>query len=135
MTNATMQRIGQKLVTDHYSSTEDLVELPVKLYAPEILRSASKGMREKVMTKYFIEMYDFAYRAQLTGNGVKPSQADGVLRTHDKVSKWLKTQNIGDTANLSDPDVMRIYLAEHIASVEAALQVFKDISKLLGGVK
>lgn len=131
--STTMQKIQQQLITGQFSSTEDLVELPVKLYPPEVVNAAKRGLGEKVVTDYFAEMYGFAYRAQMADSGIKPAQADGVMRTHDKISKWIKTQNINDVFDMSDPDVMRVYLAQHIENMEAALKTFKAIAKVLEG--
>lgn len=135
MTTATLDKIRQQLTDGHYNSvnTEELIELPVKLYTPEVVHAAAQKLGKKTMPDYYIEMYEFAFRAQAVGNGVKPAQADGVMRSHDAISKWLKTQNIVDVCNMQDPDVMRIYLAYHLSNMKAAVKAFEEIAAVLGG--
>lgn len=112
------------------ANTKDyLVHLTTDLYPTEVLYAAKAELGDKVITDYFAEMYMFGIKAQQTNTQIQAAQATGILLTHGKLQKWLKSKNIVDIVDLQNTEVLRVFLSHHIKQMEESLELFKIISQ------
>lgn len=118
--------LGKTLTSD----PDELCAINFQLYPTEVVRAAQKELGEK-MSDYFVEIYEFAKTAQDHNTKVKKSQLNGVVLTHNKITKWLVKQNIDDLFALHDPAVLRIFLKHHISNMQDSIEMFQKIAKAI----
>ena len=111
----------------------ELSSINVDLFPTEIVDTATRALGETVMPDYFVDIYKFAIDAQNQQMQIKTTQLNGVLLTHKKIEKWLRGMGIQDACDLNNPHVLKIFLTEHIRSMENSVAVFKLIAASLGG--
>jgi len=137
MQNETMKRITSGLKQAEISSKtftsdpDELCDILFTLYPTEIVRAAQEELGQKAMSDYFVEIYEFAETAQTHQAKIKKSQLNGVVLTHNKITKWLAKKNINDVFELADPTMLKIYLQHHLANMKKSMQVFEDIYKAI----
>lgn len=133
MQSETMKRITSKLrQVDIASKTftsdpDELTFIQFDLYPTEVVRAAQTALGLKSMSEHFVEIYEFAQTAMTHNTKIKKSQLNGVVLTHNKITKWLVAQNIDDLFALHDPAVLRIYLRYHIARMQGSVDMFQKI--------
>lgn len=111
------------------SNPDELVHIAFEMYPTEVVSAAQKALGDNVLSHYFVEIYEFAVAAQTHNSQVKKAQLNGILLTHNKITKWLEKCSIEDVFALEDPSVMKIYLRHHISAMKRAVDMFEIIAQ------
>ncbi len=114
-------------------STNELVSITTELYPQEIVVAAQKALTEKVITPYYLEMYEYAIACQSASCTILINQYNGVLLTHNKITKFLAGMSVTDAFNINDPFVMKTFLKFHTDQIKQSTAVFEFITTILAG--
>ncbi|MEB0057290.1 hypothetical protein [Variovorax sp. LG9.2] len=115
------------------TSTSELVAITTELYPQEIVLAAQTALTEKVITPYYLEMYEYAIACQSANCSILTSQYNGVLLTHNKITKFLASMSVTDAFNINDPFVMKTFLKFHTDRIKQSTEVFEFVAAILAG--